>query len=255
MANITVTYTFTNGTTASATEVNTNFTDIINGLSNGSKDISVSLLTVASTATFNGAVVLGNASGDDISMSGRFASDFISKTTNTYDLGSSSLLWKRLYLGTGIVGTTTNDDAGSGIVGEILGPISRARASSTSLTNNTAVNVGTTTSITLTAGDWDVSGVVGFLPANSTTVTELDAAISATSATLPSNQTIALPTAGEVWVTLGHPFTGNGNDVTLTIPTYRVSVATTQTLYLVARGSFGASTLSVYGWMMARRAR
>src|SRR3990167_10221315 len=47
MANISVTNTFADGTATSAPQVNENFSDIINGLTDGTKDLSVSALTVA----------------------------------------------------------------------------------------------------------------------------------------------------------------------------------------------------------------
>jgi hypothetical protein len=99
VANVSVTYTFSNGTVADATEVNQNFTDVINGLSDGTKDISIAALTVAGTATLNGAVNLGNATGDDLTFTGLAASDFKPKTDATYYLGSSSLGWLGAYLG------------------------------------------------------------------------------------------------------------------------------------------------------------
>lgn len=58
MAFPSVTYTFSNGTSADATQVNTNFTDLINGLSDTTKDISINAITSAGTATLSGAVVL-----------------------------------------------------------------------------------------------------------------------------------------------------------------------------------------------------
>lgn len=70
MANPSVTYTFSNGTAADASEVNTNFSDIINALTDGTKSLSIDALTVAGAATFNGNVTLGNASGDTITVTG-----------------------------------------------------------------------------------------------------------------------------------------------------------------------------------------
>jgi hypothetical protein len=99
MASPSVTYSFTNGTTADATQVNQNFTDLINGITDGTKDLSISALTCAGTATLNGAVNLGNASADDISVNGSVATAIVPKTTATYALGSSSIGWSYLYLG------------------------------------------------------------------------------------------------------------------------------------------------------------
>lgn len=99
MANITVTYSFSNSTTIDASQVNTNFTDIINGTSDGTKDFSISALTCAGAATLNGNVTLGNASTDDVTITGSLASTIPIKTTATYAIGSSTLGLLRTYYG------------------------------------------------------------------------------------------------------------------------------------------------------------
>ncbi len=99
MASITVTYSFTNGTASDATAVNTNFNDIISGTSDGTKDFSISALTCAGIATFNGNVLLGNASGDDVQFNGSLATSIPIKTTRTYDIGSADLGLRIIYLG------------------------------------------------------------------------------------------------------------------------------------------------------------
>jgi len=91
MAYITVTNTLVNGNTADAGELNTNFTDIINGTSDGSKDLNVAALTCAGNVTFNGNTTIGNATSDTITFTARAASDFLPSADDTYDLGSSSL--------------------------------------------------------------------------------------------------------------------------------------------------------------------
>lgn len=73
MANPTVTYTFVNGNVADASQVNQNFTDIINGLTDGTKSLNIDAITAAGAAIFNGAVTLGNATGDTITVNGLFA--------------------------------------------------------------------------------------------------------------------------------------------------------------------------------------
>ncbi len=93
-----VTYTFSNGTTADATQVNQNFTDLINGVSDGTKDLSISALTCAGTATLNGNVTLGNASSDDLTITASLASTVAVKTTNTYDIAGSTIGLRSLYL-------------------------------------------------------------------------------------------------------------------------------------------------------------
>lgn len=99
MANPSLTYTLTNGTTADADQVMQNFTDIINGITDGTKDLSIAALTAAGTATFNGNVTLGNASSDDITFTGSMASTLPIKTDATYDIGSTSLGLRVAYFG------------------------------------------------------------------------------------------------------------------------------------------------------------
>jgi hypothetical protein len=99
VASPSVTYTFANSTTADASQVNTNFTDLINGLTDGTKDLSISALTVGGTATLNGSVNLGNASGDDLTITASLASTLSVKTTYSYDLGSSTIGLRSIYLG------------------------------------------------------------------------------------------------------------------------------------------------------------
>lgn len=94
-----VTYSFTNNTTADATQVNTNFTDVINGASDGTKDYNINALTVAGTATLNGAINLGNSTADDITVTGSVASTIPWKENATYNLGSATLAPNSIYLG------------------------------------------------------------------------------------------------------------------------------------------------------------
>src|SRR3990167_6639009 len=91
------TYTLANATTADADKVMQNFNDILNGVTDGTKDLSVSALTVGGTAAFNGAVTLGNATGDDITVTGSLASSIPVKTTSTYDVGSATLTLPHVY--------------------------------------------------------------------------------------------------------------------------------------------------------------
>ena len=84
--------------------------------------------------------------------------------------------------GVAVLGSNTNDNAASGFVGELLS--ASAANNAVSLTNDVAANA---VSLSLTAGDWDVSGVVLFQTAGSTTVTQFVAAISTVSATFPGS--------------------------------------------------------------------
>lgn len=98
MAAPSVTYTFSNSTAADATEVNQNFDDIINGITDGTKDLTISGFTANGAASFNGNVTLGNATGDDITLTGRIASDLDPKTAASQTIGDATQTWQALYL-------------------------------------------------------------------------------------------------------------------------------------------------------------
>ena len=55
-------------------------------------------LTVTGTTTLNGNITLGNATSDTITVTGRFATALVPDTNVTYDLGTSSLRWRDIYL-------------------------------------------------------------------------------------------------------------------------------------------------------------
>ncbi len=106
MSSPSYTYTLTNGNTADASQVTQNFNDILNGVTDGTKDLNINALTVAGTATLNGAINLGNAAGDDITITGSLASSLAIKTNNAFDIGAATLGLRKLYLGNGGAGAT-----------------------------------------------------------------------------------------------------------------------------------------------------
>jgi hypothetical protein len=144
----------------------------------------------------------------------------------------------------GIVGTTTNNNAQSGSWGEYQ----TNATTGTSLTTATPANATSITS--LPAGDWDVYGTVTFVPAGTTTVTTIEAAISSTSATIPAGNTGAfnlLQMQANVFAT--------GQVQTLSVGPVRVSQASAATIFLVAQLVFGVSTATCNGFIRARRVR
>jgi hypothetical protein len=144
-------------------------------------------------------------------------------------------------------GTATNDNATSGQIGEYLASAIPA-ASAVSLANGVGKTV---TSISLTPGDWDVSGTIGFVAAPGTTVTGLSAGVGQV------NNVLGLLSDTSPQAQNNDTYTGNGNSNIVYLPTGtgRISLATTTTVYLVAYGEFGTSTLTAYGFIRARRAR
>jgi hypothetical protein len=143
-------------------------------------------------------------------------------------------------------GTGTNDNAAAGQVGEYVSAEVLA-ASAIPLTTGTAANV---TSISLTAGDWDVRAAIGFNPNGATTISELVGAITTTSATVPT------PPASSVagYSRLRLSFTTGAAD-SFALSTVRLSLASTSTVYLVAQSAFATNTQGAYGKLEARRAR
>lgn len=141
-------------------------------------------------------------------------------------------------------GTQTNDNAAAGKIGEIV-ESSIASGSAVALTTATAKTV---TSISITAGDWDVWGNVLFLPNAATTVTHIRGGINTTTDTMPTAP--AGGAIGMIQATLG---TG----LVQGIPGLfrRMSVASTTTVYLVALSEFGVNTQSAFGYIGARRVR
>lgn len=141
-------------------------------------------------------------------------------------------------------GTTTNDNAASGAVGEFL-EATRAVGAALSLTTTTATDL---VSLSLTAGDWDVYGSIATAPDAGAIITRALGWLSTTSATIPTP-----PNAG-AYVSL--PFTGNPNQgVFAPVGQRRLSLSTTTTVYLTAHITFSGGTCTGYGYIGARRAR
>lgn len=144
----------------------------------------------------------------------------------------------------GIVGTTTNNDAQAGSVGQLISSTIVA-ASAVSLTTATPANL---TSISLTAGDWDVWGNVTFIPAATTNVVQARGWISSTSATQPDASLysgIQHPAAGEV----------PADNFGFNVPARRLSLSGTTTVYISVTQAFTVDTLTVCGGIYARRRR
>lgn len=139
-------------------------------------------------------------------------------------------------------GTTTNDNASAGQVGEYL---SASNSTGNVLTTATINNI---TSLSITAGDWDVTGCVGFLVASGSPISTLT--LAAISTTNNGTGTIADGTRAEA--TIGP---AGANDTSLTLPTIRLSLSGTTTYYLNGQASFSGGNVTGVGSIFARRAR
>lgn len=142
-----------------------------------------------------------------------------------------------------VPGTITNDSASAGNIGEII--------ESTVLTAGAVNMTGSPvdiTSISLTAGDWDVWGSVVTKPAGGTTTANYWGWVSTTSASAPT-----LPNAGASAYS-DAALAANGI-VAFPIGVRRLSLASTTTVFLTAQVGFGVSTMGAYGYIGARRVR
>ena len=141
------------------------------------------------------------------------------------------------------VGTTAVGNAAAGEIGELL---STSVTTGVSMTSGTAANIGT---LSLTAGDWDVSGQVIFNPGTNLTI--MAAAISLTSATLPTAAQLAAGTGA--MQQLRATFASSAAEFLNTGMT-RVNVSATTTVYLVGNVT-GTGGWTTTGFIRARRIR
>ena len=125
---------------------------------------------------------------------------------------------------------------------DAMGTYQSASTTGTALTSGVNANVA---SISLAAGDWDVSGVVLYIPAGATTVSALAEGPSTTSATFGGLGTL---TSAGLTFTTGAAQRRATADV-------RFSLGSTTTVFLVAQATFGVSTMTADGFIRARRAR
>jgi hypothetical protein len=165
-------------------------------------------------------------------------------TLTTPVIGAASATSLSFSSTSGIIGTTTNDAAAAGSVGQY---IDATQGDSTSITSAVETNI---TSISLTAGDWDVWGQVNFYPAASTTVTYIAASISQTSATVDGTvgNLVLLSYGGQVVQTYA-------NHTDCLVGPIRISLSGTTTIYLVGSTIFATSTMQTQGTIRARRVR
>ena len=139
----------------------------------------------------------------------------------------------------GIVGTTTNNNASAGFVGEFISSVILS-GSGISLTNAGFTDL---TSISLTAGDWDVFGNVYFAPSSGATA--LAVWTNTISATAPDASLQSIITVNSM----------NLGNTGFPVPTLRYSLSNTTTVYISVSATFPSGTCTVSGGIYARRIR
>ena len=150
-----------------------------------------------------------------------------------------------VFLG-GFIGSTTSDTAAAGIIGEPLEALinftSRIGAGTTSQFKNM-------TSLSITAGDWDVWCTMSG-SANSGTVTAYQVALSTYTGNTTSDHVF-----GDNTFTATNPTGVVGTADTVVTFYKRISVSTTTTYYLKGLFTYSGATPAMYGYIRARRTR
>lgn len=142
-------------------------------------------------------------------------------------------------------GTATNDSASAGVIGEFT---------QSRITSNTNAPGATTawadaTSLSLTAGDWDVTGVV-FTTLNGAT---MSGGVLIGISTTTGNSATGLQT-GDNMAQFPVPSASTG-DRSGTVPAYRMSLASTTTVYLKLNVTYSAGNPQYTCRLSARRVR
>lgn len=141
-------------------------------------------------------------------------------------------------------GTATNDNAAASYIGEQVRAILLEASRISAATTN---QFGDITSISLTAGDWDVTGIAAFA-LNGATATEAVGAVSVNTANTTTDHVPADNQVGCVAPTATLVSSA-------TISAYRLSLSATTTVYLKGRMTYSAGTPQIYGRISARRVR
>lgn len=144
----------------------------------------------------------------------------------------------------GIIGTTTNDDATAGRVGEYV--VSTAGGVSAP----TSTQFGDVTSISLTAGDWDITGLAYFSKSTATW-TDVSLGISTTTGNSATGLTDGLNRLYGSWASSAT----TPVIFPVTVGPYRLTFTGTTTVYLKMQFVYSAGAPVITGTLRARRVR
>jgi hypothetical protein len=116
-------------------------------------------------------------------------------------------------------------------------------AGAVSLSNNAATTI---TSIALTPGIWDITGIASFTTSGSLTITTMIAGLS-----IVGNGFVGNAQGDNTFNSNAFPV--SGADQPIYIPAYRVNLASNQTYYLIGLADFSLGSISAYGRISAVR--
>lgn len=244
---------------ASANFVMTEGTQTINGVKTfgsapnlSSLSASTPLQLDASKNIISTAIDLSGAQATGILASGRFPALTGDITTSSGSLATTAAATQAnivtLSKSTGVAvhGTNTNDSAAAGYVGEYIS----GRPGSDVTPAASGVDK-TVTSISLTAGDWDVQAMV-FINIGTSGISHYRLGISTTANSIDSNST-----TGYVNQSLATAANANGQ-IAANTGTARISLTGTATVYIVGNIGYavlGTTTFLTNSFIQARRIR
>ena len=162
---------------------------------------------------------------------------------NFYANNGGTVLGQFLPTGSSIIGTNTNNNATAGYVGEFVSSVVTAASPVTFTSSTTPQNL---TTISLTAGDWDLTGNIGF--------SQGSVGFSLVVAYMSTTTAGALPDASlynSIFVGAASGMTSVG----IAAPSLRLTLSTTTTIYLIGRADYSAGTTTFFGGIYARRRR
>lgn len=149
--------------------------------------------------------------------------------------------WKQVLSGVGhIPGIASNAAASAGEIGEVIS----ASGTSGSLTSGVTTNLG---SIPLGAGDWDITATIQFNASGGTTITDYNAAISASTASLT-------PYGTSLAFTQRVPAAADHSEY-FAFPPVQALINATTSFYLNARSVFTGTAPTATWSLRARRMR
>ena len=146
-----------------------------------------------------------------------------------------------LHESNGIAGTTVADNPLAGVVGEFTNRLN-VFGTATNFLTLVPTNVLV---MTLSAGDWDVSGNVNFSGTTATVTAEV-AGITTAGNSVPGD--------GSQCFSFPLPVATSYTD-TIAIPPQRINVSTSTTVFMTAKVTFSAGTVVGWGQIRARRVR
>lgn len=199
MANPAVTYSFSNSSVADANQVNQNFTDIINSLTDASKSLSIDALTVAGNFSATGTTnTIGNAAGDDFVLTASLASTIAIKTTATYGIGDATHGLTGIYFGANSQTVRIAPSGSMSATWTLTMPTTAGTNLQYLMTNGSGVTSWDKTAATSTVSGFVTSyepTIVSAIVTTATTPYTVGAGETMVLASHTSDQTITLPTA------------------------------------------------------------